>query len=140
MTHPGELLSAYLDGELNPGEERKVLDHLRGCERCGAEFEEMHEARSMLRSLPTLELPVGVVPEVDPPANVVPLHRRPRAWLAAAAAAVVIVIGLATVFVSGPTGIQMPIEDLSNQFRARNSLERTFTPIDVVPVVVEGAE
>jgi anti-sigma factor RsiW len=53
----GELLSAYLDGELRPGELDVVAEHLDGCEHCIAEFKMLKEARTALRLVPMLQVP-----------------------------------------------------------------------------------
>ncbi|HEY5578970.1 MAG TPA: zf-HC2 domain-containing protein [Acidimicrobiia bacterium] len=139
MTHLGEMLSAFLDGELTHDEERRVTEHLGSCEFCAEELADLHQARALVRSLPILDTPGRLLHRPDD-GKVVPLYRRPRAWAAAAAAALVILVGLATVLAPSPAGVQVPIEDLSNQFRARDSLDRTFTPIELVPVVLNGAE
>lgn len=57
----GELLSAYLDGELRPGELEQVTEHLGDCEDCVLEFRYLKEARTSLRTLPRLEAPDWVV-------------------------------------------------------------------------------
>lgn len=57
VTHLGELLSAYLDGELTPGELDRVAEHLAHCERCIAEFRELQASRVAVRLLPRMELP-----------------------------------------------------------------------------------
>ena len=87
MTHPSELISAYLDGELNGSEQQKLLTHLSGCGRCSVELEELQEVRSAVRSLPVIELPDGLIPRSrcgDHPAAAQPGplggYRRPR-WL-----------------------------------------------------------
>ena len=56
-----ELLSAYLDGELRPGELEVVARHLDGCERCIAEFRELKEARTAVRLIPMLQVPDRVI-------------------------------------------------------------------------------
>jgi anti-sigma factor RsiW len=65
MTPPshlsGEVLSAYLDGELRSGELELLVNHLPGCERCIGEFRHLREARAWLRTLPELEVPDRVV-------------------------------------------------------------------------------
>lgn len=53
----GELLSAYLDGELRPGELDVVAAHLDGCEECIAEFRMLKEARTAIRLVPMLQVP-----------------------------------------------------------------------------------
>lgn len=57
VTHLGELLSAYLDGELTARELDRVAKHLAHCERCIAEFRDLQSARVTVRLLPLLELP-----------------------------------------------------------------------------------
>jgi len=59
--HPGDLLSAWLDGELTPAEAGAVAAHLGGCPACAAERDEVEGARTVLRALPTLEAPAGVL-------------------------------------------------------------------------------
>ncbi len=57
-----ELLTAYLDGELQPGELEIVVDHLTNCSNCILEFHELKETRAALRSLPFLKAPERLVP------------------------------------------------------------------------------
>lgn len=59
--HPGDLLSAWLDGELAPAEAATVSAHLDGCSACAAERDEVEEARTAIRALPLLEAPSGVL-------------------------------------------------------------------------------
>lgn len=61
---PGELLSAYLDGELLRGELEVVALHLSGCEPCILEFRSLKQSRSWLRTLPALEVPQHVIEAV----------------------------------------------------------------------------
>lgn len=49
--HPGVLLSAHLDEELDPATNRAVLAHLRNCEGCRAELESVRGAREAIRGL-----------------------------------------------------------------------------------------
>lgn len=53
----GELLSAYLDGELREGELERVVTHIGSCEDCVLEFRSLKEARTSLRLMPALEMP-----------------------------------------------------------------------------------
>lgn len=96
MTHPGDLLSAYLDGELTAAELATVARHVAGCGTCVTELEGVVAARSAVRSLPHLEPPPGVA---DDGASVVDLSgrraRRFLRWAAAAAAAAVLIGGVA---------------------------------------------
>ena len=61
VAHPGDLLSALLDGELAPAEAAAVVAHLDGCPACAAERDEVAAARAALRALPALEAPPGVL-------------------------------------------------------------------------------
>ena len=46
------LLSPYLDGELDAGRMRALLQHLEGCAACAARFEQYTQLRQQLRALP----------------------------------------------------------------------------------------
>lgn len=61
-----ELVSAYLDGELRPGELSVVVEHLSGCSNCIAEFHQLREMRAALRTLPFLEIPERLLPDTHP--------------------------------------------------------------------------
>jgi len=58
----GELMSAYLDGELRDGELDRVVAHLADCLDCIAEFHDLKEARTAVRMLPILQVPDRVMP------------------------------------------------------------------------------
>lgn len=95
MNHPGDLLSAYLDGELSPEDRVGVDAHLAGCGDCRDELGGIAGARAAVRALPMLEPPPGLMP--TPAATA--LRRYPRhrlAWAAAAVAASLLGIGLLT--------------------------------------------
>ena len=53
------VLSAYLDGELAPGELASVQAHLDDCAGCRAEFEAEREVRDIVRGLPPVDPPFG---------------------------------------------------------------------------------
>jgi anti-sigma factor RsiW len=61
-----DVLSAYLDGELRPGELDEVVAHLAECLDCVAEFHRIKEMRAALRTLPELELPERLLPSTHP--------------------------------------------------------------------------
>lgn len=128
MNHPSELVSAYLDGELSGAERVQLRDHLAGCGRCARELEETQQVRAMVRSLPVIELPVGLVPEADP--VVVPLRRNKGFLVGAAAAVVALVVAAAALFAPQPQALS--VEDLSSRFGARVSLDPAFGPAKVV--------
>ena len=57
--HPGDLLSAYLDGELTPGEEEGLRTHLDTCPECRRELQLIGQGRSLVRGLPAVDPPFG---------------------------------------------------------------------------------
>lgn len=58
-----ELVSAYLDGQLLPGELDTVVAHLGECAYCIGEFHRLKEIRAALRTLPFLEMPERLLPD-----------------------------------------------------------------------------
>lgn len=56
-----ELFSAYLDGELAPGELDIVVTHLTSCAECIASFHDLKAVRSAMRTLPGLEVPERLI-------------------------------------------------------------------------------
>ncbi len=136
MTHPSELISAYLDGELHGSELKQLLDHLGGCGKCSRELGEIQGVRTSVRSLPVLELPIGVVPDADP--VVVPLRRNKGLWAGVAAAAIVAVIAIAALVTPPPGSVS--VDDLNSRFGARVSLDPAFGPAKVVVPVQVGGE
>lgn len=54
------LLSAMLDGELGRSEEEAVLRHIKACEPCKRELEELRKLRGFLGALPSEPLPLRV--------------------------------------------------------------------------------
>ena len=126
MSHAGEQISAYLDGELARAEIDQLQAHLATCGKCAGELQEMQVVRSAVRSLPLLELPPGLIPEAD--AEVIPL-RRNKGFLVGAAAAVVALVIAAIVTPSTPS---VALEELNSRYGARASLDPAFGPAKVV--------
>jgi anti-sigma factor RsiW len=60
------LISAYLDGQLEPGELDLVVDHLGDCVDCIADFHKLKEIRAAVRTLPLFELPERLLPDTHP--------------------------------------------------------------------------
>lgn len=134
MTHPSELIGAYLDGELHGSELNDLLAHLSSCGKCSAEVTEIQQVRTAVRSLPIIDLPEGLVPEADP--VVVPLHRNKGIWAGVAAAVVIAVIAIAALVTPPPGSVS--VDDLNSRFGARASLDPAFGPAKVVvPAVGE---
>jgi anti-sigma factor RsiW len=135
VTHPSELLSAFLDGELSEQERTQVARHLTACPACGDELNGLHFARAAVRSLPLLELPPGLRSAAEASPEVVYLTRRPPVWVAAAAAAILaLFVGVATIL-APPTTLEVRLDQLSDQYGARTSLEPAITPRTPVPVL-----
>lgn len=128
MSHPSELLSAYLDGELEAKELARLLEHLSGCGKCSGDLADLQQVRSAVRSLPVLELPRGLIPEAD--VVVVPLHRQRGVWVGVAAAVVAGVIAVAALIGPDRSG-SISLEDLNSRFGARVSLDPAFGPAKV---------
>ncbi len=57
MSHPDELLAAYVDGALAEGERAVVERHLHSCERCRGEVALARAAREALASVPEIPAP-----------------------------------------------------------------------------------
>lgn len=136
MSHPSELISAYLDGELTDGERAELWSHLAGCGVCSAEMADMQRVRAAIRSLPVLELPTGLVPEAE--RVVVPLRSHKGLWAGVAAAVLVIVVTVAAL-VTPPTP-EYSVDVLNSRFGARETLNPAFGPAKVVVPAVEGVE
>ena len=128
-THPDELISAYLDGELHGTELQGLLRHLGACGRCASELDQVQRVRAAVRSLPVLEVPDGLVPALD--AQVIPFRSRRGLQAAAAAAAVAIVLTFATLASDGQPTVS--VEDLNSRLAARISLDPAFGPAKVIP-------
>jgi len=132
--HLGHELSAYLDGELQAAEARKVAGHLGGCESCRGELNELIEIRARLRSLPMMDY---VWQAVERPV-VVPLVRRARVIIGTAAAAAAAIIAVATV--SAPREvIALSPSDFSPSFVARQTLDQNFTGRLIPPDVLTAS-
>src|SRR5512137_811412 len=67
-SHLGELLSAYIDGRLTPGERLRVETHLPACSACRAELIALQETITLLKGLPVVATPrpFYVYPEMVP--------------------------------------------------------------------------
>ncbi|HWI63366.1 MAG TPA: zf-HC2 domain-containing protein, partial [Symbiobacteriaceae bacterium] len=105
------LLSAYLDGELSPGELLRVEEHLRRCHACADEVDSLRQTIALVSSLEEVEVPANFgfqlhqrLVAVGPPVAAVrrtpaapSWQRNVRRWaVPAAAAAAALAIGLTT--------------------------------------------
>lgn len=134
MIHPSELISAYLDGELTPSEMQRLMEHLPNCGVCAADLEETQTVRAAIRSLPMVELPLGLLGGETETA--VPIRRRRGLWVGAAAAVIALVIAIAALVTPPPPAVS--VSDLNSSFGARVSLDPAFGPAKIaVPVISE---
>lgn len=105
------LLSAYLDGELTPGELLRVEEHLRRCHACADEVDSLRQTVALVASLEEVEVPASFQMQLHqrlvalgPPMAAVrrlpaapTWQRNVRRWaVPAAAAAAALAIGLTT--------------------------------------------
>jgi len=116
MTHPGDLLSAFLDGELTVEERRDITNHLEVCAECRTELEDTRAVRSAVQALPVLDPPPGLLPD-SAPAPRWSLLRPFWGWAAAGAAALALSIGL--VFGAGSGPEPMDLDTFAEQHTAR---------------------
>lgn len=134
MSHPGDRLSAYLDGELSPEEGGRVREHLRGCQACREELAAVQEARGMLRSLPLLTPPPLIIENRGSP-------RRPGRLKTAltAAAAVVLLAAVGLVARPAPEDAAGPLDldTVGHRHVARSILDLGPMPVRVAQAVDE---
>ena len=87
--HPGDALSALVDGELDPEEEATVRAHVAECPACADELEDIRRSRRVVRLLPGMDLPEDVTDRLftigDPVVSVLASRRRLAAAVAVAA-------------------------------------------------------
>jgi len=116
VNHPGDLLSAYLDGELTSLELGAVIGHVAECAECRVELEGLAGARAAVRGLPVLDVPPGVVP-VPEPARAVRRRMPVAAWAASVAAAAAVVLGVLAA--GGGPGPAFDLDTLVDHHTAR---------------------
>jgi anti-sigma factor RsiW len=117
VNHPGDLLSAYLDGEVTRTEAEAVAAHLAACAPCRDEIDDLAAARTALRALPLVDPPPGLLPD----APVIRFRKRRWVWAApAAAAAVALAVALA---LGGGAGSRLDLEDLAERHNVRQEVD-----------------
>lgn len=128
-THPGEQLSAYLDGQLATAEHDFVISHLDFCTDCRLELHELDSARTAIRSLPGLEPPEFMTLQRER----VQMERWSRRRVIAAAVGIagVAAVGFSLLSPARPVA-DLDIDPLFDQHQARMSVEYGS---NVVPVV-----
>ena len=128
MTTPSEdLLSAYLDGELDADDRAIVDGRLEKSAEWREVLEELLETHELLRGLPVREAPPGFIDGLlqsdDPVPGQIDTKRRRRTriagWIAGAAAAAAIA---AVVLVPSETRVKPAVATLVNSHAARSSV------------------
>jgi anti-sigma factor RsiW len=104
MAHAGDLLSALLDGELDPAEAAPVRSHLETCSACRAEMAGIAAARGWVRGLPPVEPPFGFYERMLGPAR-----RWARAGVAALAAGAAASIAVVTLSAPAERPVAPPV-------------------------------
>lgn len=59
-----EMLSLYIDNELNEQESNEIEKHLKTCEECSREYEDLLAIKKLLSETPQVELPLGFKEEL----------------------------------------------------------------------------
>lgn len=100
--HPGDALSALVDGELEPAEDAEVRAHVVECPRCADELAAIRRSRRLVRLLPGIDVPDDVTtrllalegPDAAPRSSRAALEQRRRLAAAVAVAASVAALAL----------------------------------------------
>lgn len=130
--HPDDLLSAFLDDELDEASALRVTRHLADCPDCLADLEGLRAARSAVRGLPDIPAPptslFAAVPDVaaHTPSG--------RGRLAAAGVAAGLAALLTTAFVLGdgePGEVVPPVEVVVVDHVARTGGGPMIQPVDL---------
>lgn len=135
-THPGEQLSAYLDGQLNTAEHDFVISHLEFCTDCRLELHELDSARTAIRSLPGLDPPEFLSVHLERVRRERWSRRRVVAAGIGIAAAAAVAFSMLT---PSQQMIDLDINPLFEQHQARSSVESgfnmvpAFAPVEPLP-------
>lgn len=131
--HPDELLSAFLDDELDETTSLDVARHLDECASCLADLEGLRHARAALRGLPDIGPPpasvFAAVPRAAARATTTARGRRATVGAAAGVAAL-----LTTAFVLGggePGEVVPPVDVVVVDHVARTGGGPVIQPVDL---------
>lgn len=64
--HPDDALAGYVDGTATLAEQRAVDSHLASCGACRSDLERARSARAVLGALPEIDPPALLLPTIDP--------------------------------------------------------------------------
>jgi hypothetical protein len=133
VSHLDDLLTGYLDGELDDAARSHADQHLAGCAECRRELDELGRVKAILRGAPAVDPPFGFIERVI-------RDRRRRRFAPAIGAAVagmaavwLVVLG---VVMAGPPRIEPPVGDIAAAqagFASRGPVDAAgiaFTPAD----------
>ena len=106
--HPGDRLSAYLDGELAVDTAAAVRGHLGSCRPCREELDRLSHARRLLRGMAPVEPPLGLAERFG--ARLRQVFRRVAGGVALAGAG----IGAALFATSPARAVRPPMEEVGS--------------------------
>jgi anti-sigma factor RsiW len=96
------LISPYIDGELSEREERGLGDHLKACDKCREEFNEMRGLRDLFADAAKFEAPYGFHVRVMANVNTAKVRKLPRILMPVRLTEAVVVLAIIAVgMVSG---------------------------------------
>jgi hypothetical protein len=108
-SHPDELISASLTGDLTALERRELETHLASCDTCRQTLDAFNEQRHLLADMSEVLVPrdlgARVRTGIQSGRFAMPWYRRPAAWLAGAASLATVAVAalLAVVFLNRPS-------------------------------------
>jgi anti-sigma factor RsiW len=133
-----DLLSAYLDGELDPETRTEVEAHLAASPERRAALDDLRAARDAVRGLPMVDLTpeawraVIAAVAADEPAPVAApgrvaalrsrLRARPTGWAGLGAAVAAAAVVAAVVFLPGPSRVAPKVATFATEHSARASV------------------
>jgi hypothetical protein len=120
--HYQETIGAWVDGTLDTVDRREIEDHLAACEECAALAADLRHIRDLARGLDRLTPPAALWDRLAAKTRTssgVSVKRMPPVWVALAAAAVlVLAVGIAVLRRPAPADVPPPTQD-----RAVSSVE-----------------
>jgi hypothetical protein len=120
-----DLLSAYIDGELDPVESKSVVNHLSGCNFCRQELSELQQTINLLHELPDLAPPPDLCLRVMNRIKAEPKKRmwlKSRRWFSFGAVAAAILLFIVSAKVFSSDQIFLPLADKSQEIVADSSV------------------
>ena len=110
MTHLGDDVAAFVDGQLSPDATRAVESHLEDCERCRQAVRQQRLLKSRMRHAGNLQPPPGLVASLSTLPQA-PLPARHSWWTRLGVGAVLLGASMAVVAVAYAVGPTEPVVD-----------------------------